>query len=86
MKLREYVNKSGMGFSALAREMDIARSTLEKLYYKTSKDIYLSIAMKIVEYSKGEVTIADLYSDYNTAMKKGRKPKHQVPEPPQEKT
>lgn len=72
MKFSEFLNKTGMTFSGFCREIGLSRNTVESLYYKKSNKISLGVAMKIVEYSKGEVTFEDLYSEFQAFKRKGR--------------
>ncbi len=86
MKFFEFLNKTGLGFTAFARRVGLSRNAVQNLYYKKSKSISLRVAMKIVEFSDGDMTIEDLYSEFNPTNKVGRKPKTKNPETPQEKT
>jgi plasmid maintenance system antidote protein VapI len=81
MRFFEFLNKKGISFSLCARQLGLSRHTVEALYYKKRKRLYADIALKIMEYSEGEVTLEDICLDLKDARKpKENKPKEKNPE------
>lgn len=78
MHLREYLLDNGITASDFARQAGVTRQTIRAVCIG-ERNISLSLAMKIDELTKGEVTPHDIYYGATaTHFKFTRKPKTEI--------
>jgi plasmid maintenance system antidote protein VapI len=68
MKLKDYLDDLGIPIATFARKLNVSRNTLHNII--KGQDIRLSIALKIEELTKGQVTCHDLETSSEQANKK----------------
>lgn len=73
MKLSAYLEQHGTPITVFARRIGVSGATVHNIL-KKRKDMWLSVALKIEEYTKGQVTCKDLLQEkFHESTKKTKK-------------
>jgi len=76
MRFSEYVDKTGIPLSEVARRAKVSRHTIERLYHKKPHNILATTMARILSVTDDYVTYKDILKDFEEiALAKGPRKK-----------